>query len=117
MGPGTVFVDPGKYQYHNCAQLLEQRKYWADRELELKLLIDEAEQGSGGAFASVIAYQSEHMAAREELKVIEQAATAKNCDRRSSTVDRQGEADFTQAKTSGLFAGVRARQLAELAEG
>jgi hypothetical protein len=25
MGPVTVFVDPGKYQYYNCEQLAGQR--------------------------------------------------------------------------------------------
>ena len=44
MGPMTFLVDPGKYDYHNCEQLAEQRKKAADRELELKLLIDRAER-------------------------------------------------------------------------
>ncbi len=26
MGPMTFLVDPGKYDYHNCEQLAEQRK-------------------------------------------------------------------------------------------
>jgi hypothetical protein len=35
----------------------EQRKIAADRVLELKLLMDKAEQGPGGAAVNVIAYQ------------------------------------------------------------
>jgi hypothetical protein len=80
MGPVTVFVDPGKYQYYNCEQLVGQRTYWTNRELELKLLMDKAEQGTGGTFVNVIAYQTDYVTAREELKVIEATARAKNCD-------------------------------------
>jgi len=49
MGPVTVFADPGKYQLYNCEQLAGQRTYWTNRELELKLLMDKADQGTGGA--------------------------------------------------------------------
>ena len=49
MGPVTVFADPGKYQFYNCEQLAGQRMYWTNHELELKLLMDEADQGAGGA--------------------------------------------------------------------
>ena len=79
MGPMTFLVDPGKYDYHNCEQLAKQRKKAADRELELKLLIDRAEQAAGGRAVSVIAYQGDYMMAREELKVIDATARAKSC--------------------------------------
>ncbi len=71
--------DPGKYDYHNCEQLAEQRKKAADRELELKLLMDKAEQAAGGAAVSVIAYQGDYIMAREELKVIDATARGKKC--------------------------------------
>jgi hypothetical protein len=50
----------------------EQRKIAADRELELKLLMDKAEQGPGGAAVNVI-----DLMAREELKVIDAATRGK----------------------------------------
>ena len=80
MGPVTVFVDPGKYQYYNCEQLAGQRTHWTNRELELKLLMDKAEQGTGGTVVNVIAYQTDYVTAREELKVVDTTARAKNCD-------------------------------------
>jgi hypothetical protein len=80
MGPVTVFADPGKYQFYNCEQLAGQRTYWTNRELELKLLMDKADQGTGGAVVNVIAYQADYVTAREELKVIDATARAKNCD-------------------------------------
>jgi hypothetical protein len=79
MGPMTVFVDPGKYDYHNCEQLDAARKKMMDRELELKLLMDKAEQASGGAIVNIIAYQNDYTSTREELKVIDAAARVKKC--------------------------------------
>jgi hypothetical protein len=79
MGPPTFLADPGKYDYYNCEQLAEERKKATERELELKLLMDKAEQGAGGAAVIVIAYQSDYIMAREELKVIDAAARVKNC--------------------------------------
>jgi hypothetical protein len=79
MGPTTFLADPGKYDYYNCEQLAEQRKIAADRELELKLLMDKAEQGPGGAAVNVIAYQGDYLMAREELKVIDAATRGKKC--------------------------------------
>ena len=80
IGPVTLFADPGKYQYYSCEQLAGQRTYWTGRELELKLLMDKADQGTGGAVVNVVAYQGDYVAAREELKVIDATARAKNCD-------------------------------------
>jgi hypothetical protein len=71
MGPVTVFADPGKYQFYNCEQLAGQRTYWTNRELELKLLMDKADQSTGGAVVNVVAYQADYVTAREELKVID----------------------------------------------
>ena len=76
----TVFADPGKYQYSSCENLAAQRKTWAGKEQELRLLMDKAEQGSGGAVVNVLAYQADYAAATEELRIIESASRARNCD-------------------------------------
>jgi hypothetical protein len=75
----TFFTDPGKYEWHSCEQLLPQRKYWETREQELRLLIDKARQSAGGTAISVIAYQSDYVGAREEIKVIDATARIKKC--------------------------------------
>jgi hypothetical protein len=76
----TVFADPAKYQYSSCAQMAVQRKYWSGREQELRLLMDKAEQSTGGGVVNVLAYKADYVAASEELKVLEIAARAKNCE-------------------------------------
>jgi len=75
----TVFADPGKYEWYSCEQLGPQRKYWENREKDLKLLIDRAKQSTGGAAVSVVAYQGDYLMAREEIKVIDATARAKKC--------------------------------------
>ena len=77
----TFFADPGQYQYHTCEQLAEERNRWMKSEQELKLLMDKAERSTGGAVVNLIAYKADHVAAVEELKVIEATAHAKNCYR------------------------------------
>jgi hypothetical protein len=90
--PITVFADPGKYDYNTCEQIAGQKKHWTGREQELRQLTAKAEQSTGGAVVGVLAYKADHVAAQEELKVLEGAARAKNCDSpdkwRSNTVVR-----------------------------
>jgi len=76
----TIFADPGKYQYNTCEQIAGQRKFWSTREQELRTLMDKAEQGTGGAVVNVLAYKADHVAANEELRVLESTARSKNCD-------------------------------------
>ena len=80
IGPTTYFASPGEYEHFSCGLLADRQKFWAERELELKLLMDKAETSSGGAFVNVIAYKGDHIAAQEEIKVIDVTRRAKKCD-------------------------------------
>jgi hypothetical protein len=82
--PLTVFADPAKYQYSTCEQIAGFRKIWSTKEQELKLLMDKADQGAGGAVVNVLAYKGDYVAANEELQVLELAARAKNCENPAS---------------------------------
>ena len=76
---GGAFVDPGKYEFYSCEQIAANRKRVEDQVEKLKLLMDKAEQGVGGAVVSVIAYRVEYTAAQDELKVIDATARDKKC--------------------------------------
>ena len=76
----TFFAEPGKYEYYSCEQLAGERKKLATREEELKLLMDKAEQSTGGAFVNALAYKADRVAASEDLRLLELAARAKNCE-------------------------------------
>src|SRR5262245_17337986 len=78
--PLTVFADPGKYQYNTCEQIAGQKTSWTKREQELRQLMDKADQSAGGAVVNVLAYKADHVAALEELKVLEATARSKNCE-------------------------------------
>jgi hypothetical protein len=88
----SLFVDPGKYQYHSCAQIAGEMKSWSNREKELQALMDRAEQSTGGAAVGLIAYKAEFVAAQEELELLHSAARSKKCEQdgtwHSSTVIR-----------------------------
>jgi hypothetical protein len=88
----TVFADPGKYQYYSCEQIAVQIKKWSMREQELRTLMDKADQSAGGAVVNLLAYRADHVAATEELKVLDATARGKNCETpanwRSNTVIR-----------------------------
>ena len=79
LNPLTPFADPGTYEFYTCDQIAAQRASWTAREQELKLLMDKAAQSTGGAVINVIAYQADYARARDELKVVEATARAKNC--------------------------------------
>jgi hypothetical protein len=78
--PMTVFADPAKYQYSTCESLNRQRQTWSSRQQELKQLMDRSEQNAGGTVVNMLAYEGDHVAASEELQLIEHAAQAKNCN-------------------------------------
>jgi hypothetical protein len=76
---GGAFVDPGKYEFHSCEQIAANRKPLEERVQKLKLLMDKAEKGTGGAVVSVVAYKMEYTAVQDELKVIDATARDKKC--------------------------------------
>jgi hypothetical protein len=79
INPFTPFADPGTYEFYNCDQIAAQQSSWRVKEQELKLLMDKAGQSTGGAVVNVIAYQADYATARDQLKVLEATARAKNC--------------------------------------
>jgi hypothetical protein len=76
---GGAFEDPGRYEFYSCEQIAAQRKVAEARTQKLKLLMDQAEKGVGGAVVSVIAYKIEYTALQDELKVIDATAHDKKC--------------------------------------
>jgi hypothetical protein len=79
MGPFTVFADPGEYEFHSCEQLAATRPSLKARAQELKLLMEKAEQSTGGMVVNVIAYKADYVTATEQLKVLDATARDKKC--------------------------------------
>src|SRR5262245_1681651 len=74
-----AFVDPDKYEFYSCDQIAANRKAVVAQLEKLKLLVNKAEKGTGGAVVSVIAYKGDYIAAQDELKVIDATARDKKC--------------------------------------
>ncbi len=77
--PSRCSPIPGRYLYYSCDQINAQLKHWTTREQELRLLMNKAEKGAGGAVVNLIAYKADHVAATEELKLLNKTAREKNC--------------------------------------
>jgi hypothetical protein len=76
----AMMVSPGKYDFYRCDQMAVKGNERAERARELKLLMDKAAQGPGGALANTLAYRNEYLTAIGELKELEKAALAKKCE-------------------------------------
>jgi hypothetical protein len=74
-----LFVNPGKYEWSTCDQIVTAGQRLAKREQEVKVLIEKAEQGAAGVLVGAIAYRSEYRAVQEDLALVEVMARRKNC--------------------------------------
>jgi hypothetical protein len=76
----SVLAQPGKYEYYPCPQLIEEWRRTSIRERELKGLMDKAARDTGGALVSALAYQSDYLTVRGELRMLETEAQRKKCE-------------------------------------
>ncbi len=78
-GATNAFVAPGKFEYHSCEQLDTTGRGLHGREQELKDLMERAAQSPAGEFIGAVAYRTELMQTRGQLKQIAEVAERKNC--------------------------------------
>ena len=76
----SVLATPGKYEFYPCPQIIDEWKRISVRERELKALMDKSGREAGGAFVNAIAYQSDYLTVRGELRMLETEAQRKKCD-------------------------------------
>ena len=87
-GATMAFVAPGKFDFYNCAQLEESGQGLQKREQELQELMQRAAQSPGGEFVGAVAYRTELLQMRGQLKLIAETSAQKNCTSQSK---RQSE--------------------------
>lgn len=75
----SAFVAPGKYDYYSCEQLGIAGRELSIRERELIELTTRAAQGPGGEFVGAVAYRTDLVQARGQLKQIVGISAEKNC--------------------------------------
>jgi hypothetical protein len=86
--PGAIWVDPGKFTFYHCDDLARRSKDLAAREVELRSLIEKANESTAGAVIGSIAYRSDYEAVLSEEKLLQRKATEKKC---SFTTDYQSD--------------------------
>jgi hypothetical protein len=85
---GSTAVDPAKFTFYKCPDLIQRNTVTLKREMELRELMQKAESGAGGQFVSALAYQSEYLSVRGDLNLIQKVAAEKNCDIPKRNSDR-----------------------------
>ncbi len=79
-GPGSLIVDPGKFDSYHCNDLATRWKEANVREKELRNLMDKAAQGPGGGMIGTLTYRSDYESVLTEKRMLQQLAAEKNCD-------------------------------------
>ena len=79
-GAGALFVDPGRYSSFHCKQLIAESQNLANRERELRNLMDKASEGGGGTIIGTFAYRSDYESVMEQKVLLQRAAAAQKCE-------------------------------------
>ena len=79
-GAGALFVDPGRYSSFHCKQLIAEAQTLANRERELRNLIDKSSEGGGGTVIGAFAYRSDYESVMEQKRLLQRAAAEKKCE-------------------------------------
>ena len=88
-GPGTLFVDPGRYEAYHCNDLVTRWKQLTDREKELHALIDKASQSGTGAVIGAVAYRADYESVLTEQKLVQREANEKKkCELTTNVSER-----------------------------
>lgn len=73
------FIQPGRFDYLSCSELVSARQQSAQREQELKILIDRAEKEPAGVLLAVGSYRGDYLHAQGEQKMQSEVMARKNC--------------------------------------
>ncbi len=79
-GPGALFVDPGHYAVLHCKQLIAEAQNLANRERDLRNLMDKASEGGGGSVIGAFVYRSDYDSVMEQKKLLQRTAAEKKCE-------------------------------------
>src|SRR5689334_18163906 len=74
-----LFVQPGRFDYLSCAELVAARQQSAQHEQELKTLIDRAEKEPAGVLFAAASYRGDYQRAQGEQKMQAEVMARKNC--------------------------------------
>jgi hypothetical protein len=79
-GPGQLMAAPGAYDAYHCNDLVNQWNTLNQREKDLRGYMSRANQGGGGTVIGTMAYGTDYQTVLTQKKMVQQQATAKNCE-------------------------------------
>jgi hypothetical protein len=79
-GAGALLVDPGRYSAYHCKDLIAESQNLANRERDLRNLMNKASEGGGGGVIGAFAYRSDYETVLQQQKLLKRAAAAQKCE-------------------------------------
>jgi hypothetical protein len=79
-GVGGLLVDPARYSAYHCKELVAESKNLANRENQLRDLMDKASEGGGGSVMGALAYRSDYETVLEQQKLLKRTAAEQKCE-------------------------------------
>lgn len=79
-GVAGLLVDPAHYSAYHCKQLIAESKNLANREKQLRDLMDKASEGGGGSIMGTLAYRSDYETVLEQQKLLKRTAAEQKCE-------------------------------------
>jgi hypothetical protein len=79
-GPGQFAVDPGRYEFHHCNDLVRHLKELREKETELRSLMTKASEGGGGGLVGELAYRPDYESVLTQQKMVMRVAAEKKCN-------------------------------------
>jgi hypothetical protein len=77
---GPFFVQPGKYDFVKCPDLVKQSTADSAREKELRSLMERANQDAAGPLINLMVYRADLEQVRADEDLVQQTAIEKHCD-------------------------------------
>jgi hypothetical protein len=77
---GSLWVQPGKYDFLKCPELAQRSIGASNREKELRSLMERASQDTGGSLVNAMVYSADLQQVRADLDQLQQTARQKGCD-------------------------------------
>jgi hypothetical protein len=77
---GSLWAQPGKYDFLKCPDLAQRSIAASNREKELLSLMERADQDTVGPLVNAMVYSADLKQTRADLELLRQTAREKSCD-------------------------------------
>lgn len=79
-GARSLLVDPARYSAYHCKDMIAESQNLANREKQLRALMDKASEGGGGTIIGTLAYRSDYETVLEQERMLKRTAAEQKCE-------------------------------------